>query len=212
MDKYYIASFLLILAAVLAGFLLYPQMPSLMPNHWNAAGQVDAYAPKESALFVMPIIGFLMLLLFMWLPKADPKQDNVAFNKPYYQKVVFAIILFLFYIYGLTIANAAGFSFNMTQFLIPGMGFMFFILGKQMECIKPNWFFGIRVPWTIANDEVWYKTHRIGAKIFKAFGILMIGVGLAMPGYVSGLMMAFVIALLVFCFIYPYLLWRKLQK
>ncbi len=212
MDKYYIVSLILIIISALVGLWLYPQMPNMMPSHWNTAGQIDAYSPKATTLFAMPIIAFLMLLLFIWLPKADPKQENVAFNKPYYQKVVLVLILFFVYLYALTIATSMGYSFNMTQFLIPGMGFLFFVLGKQMEKIKQNWFFGVRVPWTIQNEVVWDKTHKIASKLFKAFGILLIGVGLGLPQYVFVVMMALIIAIVVFCFIYPYLEWKKLQK
>ncbi len=212
MNKYYFASFALIIIAGIMGLYFYPQMPAIMPSHWNIAGEIDGYTPKSTALFLMPILSVLMLLLFMWFPKADPKQENVAHNQPYYEKVVLLIIAFLFYIYCLTLLASLGYKFDMGKVMVPGLGILFFAIGKQMENIKPNWFFGIRTPWTIHSPEIWEKTHRIGSRLFQALGIVLFCFGMIWPIISFNLLMVFIIALLVWSFAYPYLLWKRTRK
>ncbi|HNZ84001.1 MAG TPA: SdpI family protein [Candidatus Pacearchaeota archaeon] len=211
MNKFYTASLIIIALAIGMGIYLYPVMPDLMPSHWNVAGEIDGYMPKTSALFIMPIISLIMLLLMMWFPKADPKQENIAHNKPFYEKVVFAIVLFFFLINCLTLAVSLGYKIKITSVMVPALGLLFFFIGKQMENIKPNWFFGIRTPWTIHNEEIWEKTNKMGSKLFRAFGILLFCLGFAYPVLSFSILIAFAITLLIWSFVYPYILWKNKQ-
>jgi len=209
MNKFYTASLIIIALAIGIGIYLYPNMPAQMPSHWNIAGEIDGYSSKTTALFIMPIISIIMLLLMMWFPKADPKQENIAYNKPFYERVVFAIILFLFLINCLTLLVSLGYEIKVTSVIVPALGLLFFFIGKQMENIKPNWFFGIRTPWTIHSPEIWEKTHKIGSKIFRAFGIVLFCFGFLYPVLSFAILIAFIITILIWSFAYPYILWKN---
>ncbi len=209
MNKYYLISFVLMAIAFVCGFYLYPTMPQLMPSHWGIDGKVDGYADKIFGLFLMPIMGFFLLLLLAWFPKADPKQENVKYNQKYYEKVVFIIILFLFYIYCLTITAALGYRPDIPRYVTIALGFMFYYIGVQMENIKPNWFFGIRTPWTIHDDEIWKKTHKKGGKFFGIFGITMVILGIWKPETAFYFLMICIVSLVFWSFAYPYKEWKK---
>ena len=211
MNNYYLISFILILVSVAIGCYLYPTMPDIMPSHWNVAGEIDGYMPKMGALFIMPLVSIIMLLLMMWLPKADPKQENIAHNKPFYEKVVFAIVLFFFLTNCLTLAVSLGYKIKITSVMVPALGLLFFFIGKQMENIKSNWFFGIRNPWTIHDDEIWEKTNKAGSKLFKACGILLFCLGFFYPVISFSILITFAIMLLIWSFVYPYILWKNKQ-
>ncbi len=211
-SKFYLFTFLLIIVSFAIGVYFYPQMPELMPTHWNMAGEIDAYSSKTTALFIMPIISLIMFLLFVWFPKADPKKDNVKFNQAYYERTVFSIMLFLFCVYIATIMIALGYKIDIGKVVVCGIGLLFILISRQIKDIKPNWFFGIRTPWTISNDIVWEKTHKIGAQLFKAFGLILFLFGLATPIMAIPILIAFCLALIIWSFLYPYLEWRKLQK
>ncbi len=209
MNKYYLISFALVAIAFACGFYLYPTMPQSMPSHWGIDGQVDDYADKTFGLFLMPFIGLCLLLLFAWFPKADPKQENVKYNQKYYEKVVFITILFFFYIYCLTITAALGYRPDIPRYISIALGFMFYYIGVQMENIKPNWFFGIRTPWTIHDDEIWKKTHKKGGKLFGIIGAAMIVLGIWKPAIAFYALLGLTFALLVWSIAYPYKEWRK---
>jgi uncharacterized membrane protein len=209
--KFFYGALALAILSVGVGYYFYPSLPATIPTHWNIAGEADSFSTKEAGLSIMPILSVCMMILFAWLPKADPKKENVKFNQPYYEITIFCIMLFLFALYCVTIAIPLGYNIDVGKFMVISMGIMFIVLGKQMEFIKSNWFFGIRTPWTISNDAIWTKTHRIGARLFNAFGIVLLIFGFIMPSLAIPILIAFSVALAVWSIVYPYMEWKKIH-
>lgn len=162
----------IILLSFAVGIYYYPQMPEKLASHWNAQGQVDGYMSKFWGLFLMPIISVGMLLLFILIPRIDPLKSNIQQFRKYYDGFVVLIVVFLFYLYLLTIFWNSGYTFNMITFLSPAFAILFYYSGILIENAKMNWFIGIRTPWTLSSDKVWDKTHKIGGKWFKIAGLL----------------------------------------
>ena len=54
-------------------------------------------------------------------------------------------------------------------------------LGAVMGKIRPNFFFGIRTPWTLTSKRAWTRTHRLGGFVFIAVGLVGIVAGLLVP-------------------------------
>jgi uncharacterized membrane protein len=81
-----------------------------------------------------------------------------------------------------------------------------------MTRMRPNWFMGIRTPWTLSDDTVWRKTHRVGGYLFTAAGVIMVLAALLkLPGLVFIVIgVAGVSALVPIG--YSYLLWRQAQE
>ena len=164
--------FVIIILSFAIGIYYYPQMPEKLASHWNAQGKVDGYMSKFWGLFLMPIISVGMLLLFILIPKIDPLKSNIQQFRKYYDGFVVLIMVFLFYLYLLTIFWNSGYTFNMITFLSPALAILFYFTGILIENAKRNWFIGIRTPWTLSSDRVWDKTHKIGGKLFKIAGIV----------------------------------------
>jgi len=97
------------------------------------------------------------------------------------------------------------------MFGIP-ISILFFLIGWVLPQIKRNFFIGIRTPWTLSSDEVWDKTHKIGGKIFMAFGVL------SLVSVIFGSVVNFVVVIFgailsaVVMMIYSYLAFRKYKK
>lgn len=172
MDKSKIIILATIFASFAVGIWAYPQMPDVIASHWGADGEANGYMPKFWGIFLMPIISLVMFLSFIFIPKIDPMKANIDKFKGYYNAFIASIILFLFYIYSLTVAWNFGYRFNMTYFLIPALSALFYWSGILIENTKRNWFIGIKTPWTISNDIVWEKTHKLGGKLFKAAAVV----------------------------------------
>ncbi len=166
-----------IMAIIVMSFILgcyyYPQMPAKMASHWNASGEVNGYMTKEWALFLMPGVSLLMYLLFLIIPKIDPLKKNIAKFRIWFDWFILLLIIFLFYLYMLTLVYNLGHTFNMTIALLPALGVLFIYIGQMLEHAERNWFIGIRTPWTLSDDTVWKKTHMLGGKLFKAMGVLI---------------------------------------
>jgi len=162
---------ILVVISFAIGTYFYPLMPPMMVSHWNNQGIVDGYMTKSWALFLMPIISLAMVGLFLLLPKIDPLKANYSKFRKYYDNFILLIIGFLFYIYCLSIAWNLGVRFDMTLAMVPALAALFYYAGILLENAKSNWFVGVRTPWTLSSEKVWDKTNKLGAKIFKLFGI-----------------------------------------
>lgn len=198
----------IIFFSFLIGIYFYPKMPERVAAHWNTRGEVDGYSSKFWGLFLMPIISVGMLLLFILIPKIDPLKANIEKFRKYYDGFILLLILFLFYVYLLTIFWNLGKRFNIGQFLIPGLGILFYYCGILVENAKRNWFIGIRTPWTLTSDNVWDKTHKLGGKLFKIAGGIAI-LGVLFPQYAWFLFLSTIILVLFYPIIYSYLEYRK---
>jgi len=208
MRKSEIVTILIILSSFVIGICLYPKMPAEMASHWNAQGQVDGYVSKFWGLFLMPIISLILFFLFILIPKIDPLKANIEKFRKYFDGFIILIILFLFYLYLLTIFWNFGVQFSMNQVLAPAFGILFFYCGILIEKAKRNWFIGIRNPWTLSNDKVWERTHKIGGKLFKVVGIIAF-LGIIFPNYEFFLILFPVIAVSIYTVIYSYFEYKK---
>ena len=161
MRSSYIISLIIILASFLISIYFYPQMPDKLASHWNAQGEVNGYLSKGIGLFLMPVISIILLAVFVIVPKIDPLRANIEKFREYFDTFVLGIVIFMFYIYMLTIMWNLGVTFNMTLLIIPPIGLIFFCAGVLAENSEMNWFIGIRTPWTLSDERVWKKTNRL---------------------------------------------------
>jgi uncharacterized membrane protein len=199
----------LVAMAVIAGAVLWNQLPDQVPSHWNANDQVDGYLPKFWGVFLMPLIALGMFALFLVVPNLDPLKANIAQFRETFNLFIVFIIGFLLYVHGLTLAWALGYNdFKMSAALLPMMGLLFIFIGYLLRQAKRNFFIGIRTPWTLSSDSVWDKTHQLGSALFMLSGAF------AMLGSLIGGMTAFwlmfvpLIGSTLFLVIYSYVLYR----
>ena len=190
------------------GIYFYPQMPDLMASHWSAKGEVDGYMSKFWGIFFMPFISIGLFLLFISIPKIDPLKENIAKFRKHFDGFIVLLMLFLFYLYLLTIFWNLGFKFNMPQLLMPAFGILFFYTGILTENAKKNWFIGIRTPWTLSSEAVWEKTHKLGGRLFKILGLItLLGIFIGQYAFILVIFSAIFIA--IYTFIYSYLEYQK---
>ncbi len=204
-----LAIVLIIVLSIVIGITLYPIMPEVMASHWNTSGEVNGHLSKFWGLFLMPIISIVLLLLFLFIPKIDPLKENIAKFRSSFDRFVVLIELFFFYVYILTILSNLGGKINISYAIIPALSILFYYVGVMMGQTKRNYFIGIRTPWTLANDEIWDKTHQLGGKLFKVAGIVSL-IGLILPNKI-GLFIAigFIIVAAIIPVVYSYIIWRK---
>jgi len=206
---YIIFSFLLILISFIVAIYFYPIMPPQMAIHWGINNEANGYSSKAFGLFFMPVLSVFMLLLFVFLPKIDPYKKNFDQFKKYYQNFINLIFAFLFYIYLISLIWNLGITFNIIQILSPAFAAIFYYAGVLMTHAKRNWFVGIRTPWTMSNDLVWEKTHKIGGKLFKATGLISL-LSLFFPSLAIYFILIPVLFTSFFVFAYSYIEFRKI--
>ncbi|MDI6879927.1 MAG: SdpI family protein [Desulfitobacteriaceae bacterium] len=208
---------LLILLSFVPGLVLYGQLPERMPSHWNVYGQVDGYSSKAFATLFFPGLNLGMYFLFLVLPRLDPKRKNYALFTSSYNVVRWAIHVFLILIYLVIVVSALRLTqgqptLDVSRLVPIGVSVLFIILGNYMGRFRHNYFIGIRNPWTLANEQVWQKTHRLGGKLFVLVGVLGIISVFLNPMLRFGLFMGGVVALLVVTTVYSYWIYRKIVQ
>lgn len=210
MSKTNISIVLIIFISFVLGFYFYPLMPEKMVSHWSFEGNPDGYMPKLWGIFLMPLILILLWLMFLLIPKIDPLRENIAKFKKYYDSFIIAIILFLFYIYILTIVWNMGVYFNMGIVISPAISVLFYFVGVLLEHSKRNWFVGIRTPWTLSSDRVWDKTNKLGAKLFKISGVIFLA-AIFIPRYAIFIVIIPAVSISLCTVIYSYIEYKKEQ-
>jgi uncharacterized membrane protein len=208
-----IITLILIVLALLAGAVLWNQLPDQMASHWNVNDQVDGTMPKFWGVFMMPLITLGMLALFLVLPNIDPLKANIAQFRESFNLFIVLIVAFMLYIHGLTLAWSLGYQdFKMSAAMLPFMGVLFIAIGFMLRKAKRNFFIGIRTPWTLSSDSVWDKIHQLGSVLFMASGAFTI-----IGGFFGGmtafwLMFVPLIGSSLFLVIYSYVLYRGETK
>ena len=204
---------ILIIAATLAGLLLWNRLPDQMASHWNVNDQVDGYMPKTWGVFMVPLITLGMLLLFLVIPSIDPLKANIAQFREAFNLFIVLMVAFMLYIHALTLTWSLGYTgFKMSTSMLPAMGLLFIFIGFMLRKAKRNFFIGIRTPWTLSNDRVWDETHRLGSILFMASGVL------ALIGGIFGGMTAFwflfvpIMGSTIFLLAYSYVLYQRETK
>ncbi|MFN8384566.1 MAG: SdpI family protein [Anaerolineales bacterium] len=203
----------LILIAVVAGLMLWNQLPAQMASHWDANDQVNGYLPRFWGVFLMPLITLGMFLLFLVVPSIDPLKANIAQFRDIFNMFIVLIVAFMLYIHGLTLVWSLGYqSFKMSAAMLPFMGILFIAVGYLMRQAKRNFFIGIRTPWTLSSDSVWDKTHQLGSVLFMASGVLAIIGGFFGGSAAIGLILIPLIGSTIVLTIYSYILYRNETK
>jgi uncharacterized membrane protein len=207
-----LVSVVLILIVILAGVVLWSRLPETMASHWNEADQVDGTMGKFWGTFMVPAMMIGLTLLFLAIPAIDPLKKNIAEFRGWFNIIIVLFNLFMAFVHGLTLAWNLGFTgFRMSSAMLPAVGLLFIALGLMMRTAKRNYFIGIRTPWTLANDVVWEKTHRLGSKLFITAGILTV-LALFFPDKAIVILMASVIGAALIAIVYSYLVFRQEEK
>ncbi len=204
-----------ILAVVLISFIIgaaaYAQLPAQAVTHWNAQGQADGYSSRLSAAFLMPVMLVVIIGLLLLLPRSDPRRFNAAGFRQSYYLFILLLTLFMVYLQALTILYNLGVRFDMVQAMIPGFALLDFATAYLLRRAKPNWFIGIRTPWTLSSDQVWQETHRVGSWGFAAAGGFSL-FGLIFPSLAFLFVLVPLLAVALLTIVYSYIVYRRIQK
>ncbi|HZM25710.1 MAG TPA: SdpI family protein [Anaerolineales bacterium] len=200
----------MIIGATLAGLLLWSRLPEQMASHWNFNDQVDGYMSKFWGVFMVPLITLGMFVLFLVIPSIDPLKANIAQFREAFNLFIVLMVVFMLYIYGLTLAWNLGYTdFKISTSILPAIGLLFIFIGFMLRRAKRNFFIGIRTPWTLSSDQVWNKTHQLGSILFMASGALAV-VGSFFGGTTAfWMLMIPIFGSTIFLVIYSYILYRR---
>jgi len=168
---------ILILGMFVAAAWAWPSAPKTMPVHWGLNGQPNGYGDRFEGLLLMPLMALVIYLVMLFVPRLDPGRLNYdRFAGPYYAIRASAIAL-LALLYTLVLLAARGVPVDMSRFVALAVGAMLFVLGNVLGKVRPNWFVGVRTPWTLSSKRSWTRTNRLEGWVFVVGGVALMAAG-----------------------------------
>lgn len=161
----------MILLPVLAGIFLWEQLPAEMATTFNWDGTPNDWSSKWFVVFGMP--AFLLIIQMICAAKtcADPKFDNIS-------KKMLTLIFWIIPIISLFVAiaiygYALGFQTNFGVYGMAFVGVLLIIVGNYLPKCRQNYTLGIKIPWTLSDEENWNHTHRMAGFLWVAGGFVV---------------------------------------
>lgn len=208
----------LCIVSFLGHLALFPQLPDIVPTHWDAAGNVDGWSGRMATLG-LDLLPLGLLVLFYALPKIDPRRKAYERMGSFYTGVVTLFTVFLICmtwtteltVFGIIPQNES--PIGIFTGVTVGIGLM--LLGNYLPKVKRNYSFGCKTPWALDNDQNWRLTHRFGGVAMVLAGLVTGVSGLfsrQMGGAAVVLLLAAVIGSSLATYAYSYLVFRNGNK
>jgi len=195
--------------AVAVSVWAYPRLPPTVATHWSLRGTPDGFSSRGWAVAIVPLVIVAITVLFNVLPKVDPRRENYAKFLTSYWLIANAVIVFMLVAHTMIIATGLGYSVKIDRLMPVGVGLLFVFLGNYLTRVEPNWFIGIRTPWTLSSDTVWRKTHRTGGGLM-VLGGLVLAAGAFLPhGAFVPLFVVTIVIVALIPIVQSYVLWKR---
>ena len=202
---------ILCLVPFIAWFMLNDALPEKLPIHWNVSGDIDGWTSKSQLpifISILTAVGVLVYCLLRFITRIDPKR-SAQLNEAIASKVAIGVMFFITATNLLILVPKTG-SFNVTSIALAMTGLLFTFIGNLMYNVKPNYFIGLRLPWTLEDPDNWKKTHRLAGILWFAGGLVIAAMALILsPKAIFPAFMTVTALLVLVPAIYSFVLFRN---
>jgi uncharacterized membrane protein len=192
-------------------FLIWKDIPQTVPTHFGPNLKPNRLGDKEELWLVTGVLTLVSLLVYFLLNnlhRIDPKRKGTPPSSTF-NKLAIGMVVFLTALNFIIIASANG-SLVIQSLLFPLLGLLFAFIGNYMNHIRPNYFAGLRLPWTLSSDENWRRTHRLAGKLWFAGGMLIAVISIFLaPKILVPLFIAVMLIITLVPIIYSYRLFKQ---
>ncbi|OIK12498.1 SdpI family protein [Bacillus sp. MUM 13] len=206
--KKHLIPIVIIGATVMLWLIFYRDLPGKIPVHWGTDG-ADGYGTKLDAMLMNTGMMILLYVILAFSPKLDPKKENYKYFKRSYGMITYCLLMFFFFINIFTILSGLGYQLPMSHLVTIFVGLLFIVIGNYTNSLKPNYFVGIKTPWTLSNETVWKKTHRFGSKTFMIAGVLLMASAFLPAALLTSVMIPIILAIALLPIVYSYFIFKK---
>ena len=166
-----IASIVTILP-ILIGLLVWDRLPDVMATHFGMDNEANGWSSKAFAVFGLPLFLLAMEWIAAVVTSQDPRRQNIS-------PKMFTLVLWIIPMVSV-VCGAAIYTYNLGMkvdisfFAMLFTGLLFIVIGNYLPKARQNYTIGIKIPWTLADEENWNRTHRAAGHLWVAGGILMV--------------------------------------
>lgn len=159
------------LIPIVIGLLLWDKLPDVIPIHFGMDGTPNGWSSKTFTVFGLPVLMLFFHLLCVGITSVDPKYDNM-------NQKLFAIVVWICPVTSLLVViasygSALGWEMNISKYVMFGCGVLFMIIGNYLPKCKQNYTMGIKLPWTLDDEENWNCTHRFAGFLWVVGGVFV---------------------------------------
>lgn len=203
--------FIVALPLAYLGFI-WNSLPEVVPVHWDLHGVANGWGSKYELILIPLLAPVFTYVVFIVVPILDPKKRIEAMGSKFYQ-LKFIVVSFMSALATYIIYSAAAQTTTEFNYVAVFLGILFAIMGNYFQSIKPNYFIGIRTPWTLENETVWRKTHQFGGKMWLAGGIIAVLCGLFLKESVNiFIFISITVIITIIPVIYSYIVFKDINK
>ncbi|WKN45572.1 SdpI family protein [Tunicatimonas pelagia] len=188
------------------------QLPEQLTTHWNLAGNADDYQPKSVFLLTTLGTSLITYLILLVVPVIDPKPNAQRIRKPlrFIRLTVMAVLAIMM---SSIVLKEVGYTIDMIFIGKVVSIFLFLVVGNLMAKFPPNYFAGIRTPWTLEYPEIWWQVHRFGAKLWVAGSLILLLFVFRLENFAYLILFsAITLVLTLVPVIHSYVLYRKMYQ
>ena len=186
---------------ILIGVFFWDRLPDMMATHFGTNNMANGYSSKAFAVFGIPLICLAVLWIGAFVVAYDPRKQNIT-------PKMFTLGLWIAPIISLIVAAAMysinlGYAVNTTYVGGLFMGVLLIVIGNYAPKARQNYTIGIKLPWTLANEENWNKTHRLAGYLWIISGILLVVLTLCkvlQPGWMIAIFAVIILVPFVYSF------------
>lgn len=197
----------IVLIPMLVGVAFWDALPEQVAIHWGASGEPDGWCSKAFAVYALPLIMVALHWACLFATRFDKKNRN---QNPKMMNITYWLVPAVSWVAnGMTYADALGKDIDVIRLLPIIMGALFLFIGNYLPKCTPNRTVGIRIKWTLADEENWNATHRFGGKVWFIGAIVILASSL-LPAKISVcVMIAATLAMGLAPIIYSYCFYKK---
>lgn len=205
-----IISSIVILLPMIIGFALWNQFPEQMTMHWGADAVADGFGDRLTVILTPPLV----LLAAHWICAviACFDRSNDGKNRKVQALVFWIIPVISWMVNGMIYALGLGWTFDPRVLAALVFGFLFLIIGNYLPKCQQNRTIGIKMPWTLANEENWNATHRFAGRVWMIGGVLLLASAFLPQEIFIFVMLGIVFLAILIPMLYSYLLWKRMAK
>jgi len=205
--KMMVVTSVVILLPIVAGLLLWDKLPSEIPFHWNIQGEVDNWVSRPVAVFVMPFVLLGCQWLCFFAGGWDPKQRNI--NEKVLGLVLWIIPVLNVLLNVVVYLSALDRRVDISVVIPLFFGILFIAIGNYLPKCKQSYTMGIKLPWTLNDEQNWNATHRLAGKLWVVGGLLTMLTCLLPPVAAFSAMMGVLLVMVVIPTVYSYRYYKK---
>lgn len=209
MRKWLPVLFILIALGVTAA--VWNDIPERVPTHWNVRGEPDGFGSRTAGALMLPLTALAVFVLLRLLPRIDPRRANYDRFADTYDWLLVFIVGAMVLMHLVMIGVYLGLPIEIERAFPAIVGLLLIGVGNMLPRARSNWWFGIRTPWTLSDERVWARTHRIGGYAMMAAGAMLLLTAAVPSVFPMWLAIALAVSAALAPAVYSYFLWRGLR-